>query len=77
MTTFDSGWCDQAEQVHYSFSQTLYISSMKVQVHVLLEDSRYSKVNHILAETSFDVTQQYLHSIEPEEPARSAELEGP
>jgi hypothetical protein len=40
--------------VQYSFSQTFYISSMKLQVHVLLEYSRYSKVIHILAETSFD-----------------------
>jgi hypothetical protein len=54
MATLDSGWCDQAERVQYSFSQTLYISSMKLQVHVLLEYSRYPKVIHILAETPFD-----------------------
>jgi hypothetical protein len=44
---------------------------------VLPEYFQYPTVNDFLVEISFDVTQQYLLSIEPEEPARSAELEGP
>jgi hypothetical protein len=77
MATLDSGWCDQAERAQYSFSQTLYISSMKLQVHVLLEDSRYPWSMAFLQRHPWTVTQQYLHSIKPEESARSAEQEGP